>query len=619
MERRIAAILATDMAGYSRLVEADEAGTVARHKKRVEDLIVPSIESEHGRIVKLTGDGLLAEFASVVDAVRSAVDIQRKMKGFEAEEAEERRIRYRMAVNLGDIMIDGDEIYGDGVNIAARLEGFAEPGGIVVSGTAYDHLKANVEVGYEDLGERQLKNISVPVRVYRIVDQPGVAGLVHKERRLRPWLIAIAGVLLLGGVGLWAFVSQRNFADPGTLEELQARPGVAVLPFENLSPDPEQSYFATGLTEELTARLAQFSNIRVIARNSASRFGGGNHDLAEVSQALNARYIVEGSVRRDKDRVRVTAQLNDVEIGDNLWAASYDESLSARAILDIQDEIAASVASNIGGLGGAIRKSTSIPAAAMPDDLDAYECTLLQHKFWDTFDHEVHAKARDCLEMAVERHPEFALGWAELAYAYWTEFAYGVNPLPDPLSRAKDAAERAIEIDPQMAEGYGALSQTFRSMRMADEAIAAAERAFAINPNNVGIIGGSGCMLTFTGRLERAEVFLDRAMALDPFPPWWIPYCKSIWHIQKDDPEGAIEMLDAHTGPEIWLLGFARTVALSEADRSDEANEVLSRLLQSTPDLSEKVNSYVEKNFWALPDFQDRLLAALYAAGLSRK
>jgi adenylate cyclase len=191
--------------------------------------------------------------------------------------------------------------------------------------------------------------------------------------------------------------------------------------------------------------------------------------------------------------------------------------------------------------------------------------------------------------------------------------------LPDPLSRAKDAAERAIEIDPQMAEGYGALSQTFRSMRMADEAVAAAERAFAINPNNVGIIGGSGCMLTFTGRLERAEVFLDRAMALDPFPPWWIPYCKSIFHIQNDDPEGALEMLDAHTGPEIWLLGFARTVALSEADRPKEANEVLSRLLQSTPDLSEKVNSYVEKNFWALPDFQDRLLAALYAAGLSRK
>jgi tetratricopeptide (TPR) repeat protein len=314
--------------------------------------------------------------------------------------------------------------------------------------------------------------------------------------------------------------------------------------------------------------------------------------------------------------VRVTVQLIDGKTGDHLWASNYDDSLSARAIFDIQDAIASSVASNIGGLGGAIRKSTAIPTTERPDDLDAYDCVLLNHKFWDTFDHEVHAKARDCLENAVERHPDFALGWAELAYVYWTEYAYGVNPLSDSLSRAKAAAERAIEIDPLMAEGYGALSQTFRSMQLADESVAAAERAFAINPNNVGIIGGAGCMLTFTGRLERAEVFLNRAMALDPFPPWWIPYCKSIWHIQSNDPEAALTILNAYSGPEIWLLGFARVVALWEADRSEEAKAALGRLLQSTPDFDAKVKSYLEKNFWALPDFQDRLLAALQTAGM---
>jgi tetratricopeptide (TPR) repeat protein len=248
--------------------------------------------------------------------------------------------------------------------------------------------------------------------------------------------------------------------------------------------------------------------------------------------------------------------------------------------------------------------------------LDAYDCVLLHYKFWDTFDHKVHAQARDCLESAVERHPDFALGWAELAYMYWTEHAYGVNPLPDSLTRAKSAAERAIEIDPRMAEGYGALSQTFRSMKLADEAVAAAERAFAINPNNVGIIGGAGCMLTFTGRLDRAEVFLDRARALDPFPPWWIPYCKSIWHIQSDDPETALRMLAAYSGPEIWLLGFARIVAFVEAGRLDEAKAVRARLLQSAPDLDVNVKSYIEKNFWALPDFEDRLLAALQTAGM---
>jgi class 3 adenylate cyclase/TolB-like protein len=616
MERRMAAILATDMAGYSRLMEADEAGTVARQKRHFEELIQPSIESEHGRIVKLTGDGLLAEFASVVDAVRCAVHVQREMAAREAGEPEERCIRYRMAVNLGDVIFDEDDIYGDGVNIAARLEGLAEPGGVVVSGTAYDHLKANVDVGYEDLGERRLKNIAKPVRVYRVVDEPGAAGVVQRARRRWPWAAAAAAVLLAAGAGWWMLGSQSGSVDAGSLAELQARPGVAVLPFDNLSPDAEQSYFATGLTEELTAQLAHFTNIRVIARNSASRFGGGSHDLREVSQALNARYIVEGSVRRDDDRVRVTAQLIDGETGYHLWTSNYDESLSAKAIFDIQDAIAASVASNIGGLGGAIRKSAAIPTAARPDDLDAYDCVLLHYKFWDTFDHKVHAQARDCLESAVERHPDFALGWAELAYMYWTEHAYGVNPLPDSLTRAKSAAERAIEIDPRMAEGYGALSQTFRSMKLADEAVAAAERAFAINPNNVGIIGGAGCMLTFTGRLDRAEVFLDRARALDPFPPWWIPYCKSIWHIQSDDPETALRMLAAYSGPEIWLLGFARIVAFVEAGRLDEAKAVRARLLQSAPDLDVNVKSYIEKNFWALPDFEDRLLAALQTAGM---
>jgi TolB-like protein len=449
-----------------------------------------------------------------------------------------------------------------------------------------------------------------------VLDEPGAAGVVHRARRRWPWAAAAAVILLAVGTGWWMLSSQSGSVDADSLAELQARPGVAVLPFDNLSPDPEQSFFATGLTEELTARLAHFTNIRVIARNSASRFGGGSHDLREVSQALNARYIVEGSVRRDADRVRVTAQLIDGETGDHLWTSSYDESLSARAIFDIQDAIAASVASNIGGLGGAIRRSAAVPTAARPDDLDAYECTILHYQFWDTFDHEVHAKARDCLESAVERHPDFAPGWAELAYTYWTEHAYGVNPRPDSLSRAKAAAERAIKIDPQMAEGYGALSQTFRSMRLADEAVAAAERAFAINPNNVGIIGGAGCMLTFTGRLDRAEVFLDRARALDPFAPWWIPYCKSIWHVQSDDPEAALRMLDAYSGPEIWLLGFARIVALAEAGQVDEAKVARVRLLQNTPDFDAKVKPYLEKNFWALPDFQDRLLAALQAAGM---
>ena len=232
------------------------------------------------------------------------------------------------------------------------------------------------------------------MRVYRVIDEPGAAGLIRRRRPYRSWAAAAAAVLLVAGAGGWLLDSQREPVDSSSLAELQARPGLAVLPFENLSPDPEQSYFATGLTEELTTRLSRFANFRVIARNSASRFGGGGHDLREVSQALNVRYIVEGSVRREDDRVRVSAQLIDGETGGQIWSSIYNESLSARAIFDIQDEITSSVASNIGGLGGAIRKATIIPTSERPDDLDAYECSLLHYKFGDTFESTVHARAR---------------------------------------------------------------------------------------------------------------------------------------------------------------------------------------------------------------------------------
>ena len=620
-QRRLAAILAADMVGYSRLMEADETGTIARQKVHRAELIDPKIAQHNGRIVKTTGDGILVEFPSVVDAVMCAVEIQRAMPDRELDFSENHRIKYRVGINIGDIVIDDDDIFGDGVNVAARLEGLAEPGGICIPRKVFHEVRNKLDVGYEYIGEQKIKNIKLPIPVYRVLLEPAAAGKIKGERLPinARWKIGgiTAMILLVMGVGWWMLSSQSDSTHNESLVELLARPGVVVLPLENLSPDPEQSYFATGLTRELTARLTHFANIRVIARNSASRFGGSNHSLREVSQALNAQYVVKGSVRRDAKRVSVTVQLINGETGDHLWSSNYNEPVSAKAIFDIQDTIAARIASSIGGLGGAIRKSVTVPNTARPDDLEAYECVILHYKFWDTFDHKVHAKARECLEGAVNRHPEFALGWAELAYTYWTEFAFGVNPQPDSLSRAKSAAERAIEIDPQMAEGYGALSQTYRSMKMADESAAAAERAFTINPNNVGIIGGAGCMLTFTGRLDRAEVFLDRARALDPFAPWWIPYCKAIWHIQRDNPKAALETLDTYSGKDIWFLGFARIVALVEAGRVDEAKATRDRLLQSVPNYEKKVKPYLEKNFWAQPGVQERLLNALQAAGMT--
>ena len=378
---------------------------------------------------------MIAEFSSVVEAVQCAVSVQREMDARETDVPEERKIRYRVAVNLGDVIFDDGDVYGDGVNIAARLEGLAEPGGVVVSGTAFAHLKSNVEVGYEDLGEQLVKNIATPVRVYRVVPEGQIAPLrasVPAKRRRRLVFPAIAAILVVAGLAIWQFVITPGPFDTATADQVLALPKgpkIVVLPFNNLSGDPDQDYFVNGLTEDLTTRLTDHGYLFVTGRTTALKYKGKSPD--DVGHDLGVDFVVEGSIRRAGNSIRVSAQVLSARDGTQIWAETYDRELTVENVFAIQDELTIGISEAIAGSGGAVRKELLAKIGKRrPETLGTFECVLLGTQFLENFDPAVHSKARDCLEQAVKREPNYAFGWVVLATLYRFEHAIGNQPAP---------------------------------------------------------------------------------------------------------------------------------------------------------------------------------------------
>src|SRR5580692_3728363 len=372
VERRLTAILAADVAGYSRLMGADEEGTLAALKTLRREVADPKIKEHRGRIVNTTGDGLLSEFASVVDAVRCAVEVQREMATRNAGVPAERRIDFRIGVNLGDIIIDENDIFGDGVNIAARLEALAEPGGICVSRVVRDQVRDKLDYAFEDMGEQQVKNISRPVRVYRVRDAVAVKSATAQPQPALP---------------------------------LPEKPSIAVLAFQNMSGDPEQEYFADGMVEEITAALCRVRDFFVIARNSAFSYKGRAVPLQQVSRELGVRYLIEGSVRKAGNHVRVTAQLIDGTSDTHLWADKYDGAITD--IFDLQDRITASV---VGAIQPSVR-SAEIERSRRkrPENLDSYDFVLRAYpKVW-SLERTANAEALKLLNQAIAIEPDYPL------------------------------------------------------------------------------------------------------------------------------------------------------------------------------------------------------------------
>jgi adenylate cyclase len=539
MARRLAAILAADVVGYSRLMAVDEAGTHARLKALRKDFIEPTIAEHRGRVAKLMGDGALVEFASVVDAVECAAAIQRGVAERHAELPEEERIAFRIGINIGDVIIEEGDVYGDGVNVAARLEQLAGPGEICVSRTVHDHAKAKVAFGFDPMGEHRVKNIPEPVTVYRVITDPGpvakVLGL--KRARTRRWrrgaLAAAAVVLLLaaGGAGLWlrsddgAPHALQQTTTPVTATEAPViaqqgsldRYRIAVLPFANISADPEDEYFADGMTEELISKFSRLHHLSVIARTSVMQYKDTGKSVAEIGRELQVGTILEGSVRKAGDRLRITAQLIDVASQAHLWSEDYDRDLTD--VFAIQSDVAQHVTR---ALQITLKPAeTRQIAKAGTDDLDAYDAYLKGLYHFNTLSKEGLEKSIEYFEQATARDPGFAKAYGAMSLSY-DLLGESYVPLDEAFPKLKEAAHRALELDATNAEAHTALAAvaTFydRDWTRADEGY---RRALELNPNSAIVHDWYGSVhLRPMGRHDEAIAHGQRAKELDPLTPY---------------------------------------------------------------------------------------------------
>jgi adenylate cyclase len=528
MARRLAAILAADVVGYSRLMAADEAGTLAALKALRREFIEPNIAEHHGRMVKLMGDGALVEFPSVVDAVRCAVELQQGMAERARDVPADRLIRFRIGINLGDIIIEDDDIHGDGVNVAARLEALAEPGGICVSRTVRNHVQDKLPLAFEDLGERTLKNIPRPVHVFRVADGAAVAG-GNQRRPGTPWLWAAAAAVVLlvaaGGAGLWlrsdegAPPSSESAVTPVTAPATAPRAPldkyrIAVLPFVNMSADAENEYFSDGITEELISKLSRLHDLTVIARTSIMQYKKTEKGIVEIGRELQAGTILEGSVRKAGDRLRITAQLVDVESEGHLWSQDYDRTLDD--VFAIQSDVAEHVAQAL--------QLTLKPAEvrqlakAGTDDIEAYNAYLKGLYHYSTWSKEGFEKSVEYFQQAIARDPNFAKAHAAMAFSYEMLADAGYLPPGEGFPKVKQAAHRALELDATTAEGYTALAiaATYYDYDWvrANEGF---HRALELNPNSaVTHEWYSIIYLSPMGRHDEAIAHGKRAKELDP-------------------------------------------------------------------------------------------------------
>ena len=477
MERRLAAILAADVVGYSRLMELDEGGTLAALKARRAEILGPLLGAHSGRLVKVMGDGVLVEFASAVKAVECAVDLQQGMAAANAEVPDERRILLRVGINLGDVVVESGDLYGDGVNIAARLQQMAAPGGIFIAGSTYDQVKNKIKVGFDDLGEHKLKNISEPVRIYRVAGKP--------------------------------------YGAPAPPAAITLKPAIAVLPFTNMSGDPEQEYFADGITEDIITALAAWRWFPVIARNSTFVYKGGKaNDIAQVGRDLGARYVVEGSVRKAGGRVRITAQLVESSAGHHLWAKRYDGELSN--IFALQDQITADVVASIEPQLNQAEQARVLRKT--PDRLDTWDLSLKALWHIHRGNRKDYAEAQALLERALWLDPTSSYAHSILALCQFGIALLGwtVDP-PNALAATHQAAQEAVALDEGdwLAHALLGISLLW-TRRDFDRAIAEEQRALALNPSAALTYQFLGCVLVFADRPREAIPHLQMVLQLDP-------------------------------------------------------------------------------------------------------
>jgi TolB-like protein/class 3 adenylate cyclase len=578
-ERRLAAILVADVVGYSRLVEKDEAGTFAALRKLRGEVLDPLLTRYHGRIVKLMGDGVIAEFGSAVDAVRCAAALQQGCAALQVETPPARRIVFRMGINLGDVVVEGDDLLGDGVNVAARLEQLCPPGGILISGTAFDHLQGKLDLPLDFAGEQQVKNLSRPVRTYRVrLDGSGLPWRLRARQYMgrMKWAAAVLVLLLLAGAGFW-------WMRPDT--PASASTSIAVLPFDNLGGDEQTGRLADGLTEDVITDLSRFKAIEVMARNSVEVYKDKAVDLRQVGKELNVRYVMEGSIQRQGDRVRITAQLIDAESGGHIWSDRWDRPVAD--LFAVQTELAEHVAAKLAGDTGIVVSAVREAAKRKrPSDLTAYDLYLLGSAaiYRDTPDDNKQALA--LLKQSLEIDPDLARAWRALSLAHFQKIFW--TDTPEDWRLGLEAAERAVKLDPKDADAHSMLgiwlSWAGVELRQADIEF---KRALELNPNSADILAYYAGFLLNAQDPELAVKLVDRAIRLSPDGPLWadglyrsvffhVRRIEDAWYWHETRPRDRKSRMDYHYD----------AVLLAELGRADEARRAVTEMLKSFPDHS---------------------------------
>ncbi len=546
VERRLAAILAADVAGYSRLIGHDEEGTLAALKSCRREVIDPKIAEHRGRIVKTTGDGALVEFASAVDAVRCAVEVQRGMADRNAHLPDTSRIEFRIGINVGDIVSDEGDIFGDGVNVAARLEGLSEPGGICVSGRVHEDVQGKLEVSFEDAGEQQLKNISRPVKVFRV----------------RPEKATVRAAVPLAS---------------------RKRPSIAVLPFQNMSGDPEQDYFADGMVDEIITGLSRIKWLSVVSRNSSYIYKNKPVATKDVSEKLGVRYVLEGGVRKSGNRVRITAQLIDAETDEHLWAEQYDRLLED--VFALQDEITMCV---VGAIEPSVRKAEIDRIKRQrPETFTAYDLLLRSQQFVFAGMPAEAAKAIALLEEALKLEPDYSAAHAYLSWCFHSRFGRGGLREEDRLAAVNHAREAlALGNDDATALAIAALVLAYDGHEIGT-ALKTFDRALELSNSNVFALCWNAAILAWIGESDLAIERAQRALRLGPFDSliWRAHHALSIayFHCQRhgDAADAARNVIAANST--YSLPRAILTAALVRLGRLDEAKAMAQTVLEREP------------------------------------
>ena len=591
IQRKLRAIFSADVKGYSRLMGDDDESTVitiTTYRNTIADLI----QKHQGRVVDAPGDNILAEFSSALNAVNGAIDIQRTLEIENAKLPNNRRMDFRIGINLGDILHKDNFIYGDGVNVAARIESMADPGGICISRGVYDQVKKKVHQGFEYLGEHTVKNIEEPVRIYRILQSPEYEGRVIGEKKTKSTKIKIlygtiiSLIVLASSALIWIIYSRPVETTSASSENmtlsLPDKPSIAVLPFINMSKDPEQEYFSDGITNDILTALSKFGDLFVIASNTTFTYKGKSVNVENVGQELGVRYILEGSVQKAGTKVRINAQLADAVTGFHIWSEQYDREL--KDIFSVQDEIVHTIVGKLAvKIDAAERKRVM---HKKPESMEAYDYQLRGMEYIRRRTHSDNRKARQMFEKAIELDPNFSSAYVGLGRTYQFQVSFGWTEFPtQALKKAEELALKAIDLENSNADAYALLGMVYTFRERYDLAINKLDRAIELNPNDAHSLRMLGQVKLWSGKIDEAIHSLETAFRFDPnMPPGEFMFL-GIGYYLKGQYDKAIKVLEEGVSRKKNWAGnhIILAATYAQVDRLDDAERETQEVLRLEP------------------------------------